>query len=105
MPAASQRRGGSRYPPNTDFIAAVISPSVARARVQHTPGAESPPLPVELVFKHNELLAKRLAALERDRAEFIRRELILEIEQERAAAVERAERQRKELEIEIERPQ
>jgi hypothetical protein len=79
--------------------------AVARALVQHTPGAESPPLPVELVFKHNELLSTRLAALEWDRAEAIRRELILEIERERAVAVERAERQRKELELEIERPQ
>ena len=79
--------------------------------VQHIPGAVSSFLPAELVPKHNELLEARLAALrldrleaERQRHEEMRRELVLEIERERAAAVERAARQRKELQLEIEEP-
>jgi hypothetical protein len=71
--------------------------------VHHRPGAGSPFVPVELVAKHNELLEDRLAALRLDRAEAVRRELVLEIERERAEALVRAERQRKELEIEVER--
>jgi hypothetical protein len=79
--------------------------------VHHAPGAASPFVPAELVLKHNELLAARLAALRSDRLEFerqrdeeMRRELVLEIERERAAAFERAARQRKELHLEIEEP-
>jgi hypothetical protein len=79
--------------------------------VHQTPGAASPFLPAELVPKYNELLEARLAALrddrleaERHRAEQMRRELVLEIERERTAALERAARQRKELHLEIEEP-
>jgi len=85
--------------------------AIRHVTVQHVPGADSPFLPAELVPKHNELLEARLAALrhdrleaERQRHEEMRRELVLEIERERAAAVERAARQRKELQLEIEEP-
>jgi len=79
--------------------------------VHQVPGAASPFLPAELVPKYNELLEARLAALrgdrleaERQRAEQMRRELVIEIERERTAALERAARQRKELHLEIEEP-
>jgi hypothetical protein len=82
-----------------------------RVTVHYAPDAESPFVPVELVPKHNELLAARLLELRRDRleaerrrGEAMRRELALEIEGERAAALERAARQRKELNLEIEGP-
>jgi hypothetical protein len=82
-----------------------------RVTVHHAPGAASPFVPAELVPKHNELLEARLGALRRDRleadrrrAEEMRRELVLEIERERAAALERAARQRKELNLEVEQP-
>jgi hypothetical protein len=85
--------------------------AVERLTVHHEPGATGPFVPVELVPKNNELLEARLAALrherfeaERQRAEEMRRELALEIERERAAALERAARQRKELRLEIEEP-
>jgi len=82
-----------------------------RVTVHHEPGAAIPFVPAELVPKHNELLEARLGALRRDRleadrrrAEEMRRELVLEIERERTAALERAARQRKELNLEIEPP-
>jgi len=82
-----------------------------RVTVHHEPGAADPFVPVELVPKNNELLEARLAALrdlrfdiERQRIEEMRRELALEIERERAAALERAARQRKELDLDVERP-
>ncbi len=85
--------------------------AIRHVTVHHVPGADSPFLPAELVPKHNELLEARLAALrhdrleaERQRHEEMRRELVLEIERERAAAVEQAARQRKELQLEIEEP-
>ena len=79
-----------------------------RVTVRHRPGAAGPTIAIELVPKHNELLEARLAAvrldIEHQRTEAMRRELTLEIERERAAALERAARQRKELELEIEQP-
>jgi hypothetical protein len=82
-----------------------------RVTVYHEAGATSPFVPAELVPKHNELLESRLAELrherlgaERQRLEEMRRELALEIERERAAALERAASQRKELNLEIEQP-
>lgn len=82
-----------------------------RVTVHHEPGATGPFIPAELVPKHNQLLEMRLADLrherleaERGRAEKMRRELSLEIERERTAALERAASQRKELNLEIERP-
>jgi hypothetical protein len=85
----------------------------ARAEVllQYAPGAPPPALPRELVVQRNRLLEKRLVELKRERvaaereqAESMRREILVEIDRERAAAKERAERQRKELDLEAERP-
>jgi hypothetical protein len=85
----------------------------ARAEIllQYAPGAPPPVLPRELVTQRNRLLEKRLVELKRERvaaereqAESMRREILVEIDRERAAARERAERQRKELELEAERP-
>jgi hypothetical protein len=85
--------------------------ATARVTVHHQPGARSPFVPAELVPKHNQLLEARLADLrherlevERERVEEMRRELTLEIERERAAALERAALQRKELRLEVEQP-
>ncbi len=76
---------------------------VAERRVQFVPGQASPTLPAELVGKRGELLRGRLAALEHERIETMRKELVIEIERERAAAEQRASRQLKILEIEVER--
>jgi hypothetical protein len=77
--------------------------------VHYAPGAEGGFVPEELVGKRNELLEARLIDLRRDRleverqrAEEARRDLSLEIERERAAAREAADRQRKELNLEVE---
>jgi hypothetical protein len=78
--------------------------AVQRVGVRHVPGAGVPPLPVELLPRHNALLAARLGELRHERAEAMRRELVLEIERERSAALARAARQRKELELEVETP-
>jgi hypothetical protein len=85
--------------------------ATAHITVHHQPGARSPFVPAELVSKHNRLLEARLAELrherlevERLRVEEMRRELTLEIERERAAALERAALQRKELRLEVEPP-
>ena len=78
--------------------------------VHYAPDVKSPPVPADLVAAHNRLLEKRLLelkqgreSLEAQRDEQARRELVVEIEQERAEAVERARKQRKELDLEIER--
>ncbi|HEX2486780.1 MAG TPA: vWA domain-containing protein [Myxococcota bacterium] len=75
--------------------------------LQYAPDAEMPDVPPEYVGARNALLEKRLATLkqvsvdiDRQAAEERRRELALEIERERAAALERAAIQRKELRIE-----
>ncbi len=70
--------------------------------VRQVPGAPDPLIPAELVPKHNQQLALRLAELRAENLEALRRELTLEIERERAAALERAARQRKELKLEVE---
>ena len=63
-----------------------------------------------LILVTSAALAGSLAILifwgsaDRRRAEEMRRELVLEIERERAAALERAARQRKELNLEVEPP-
>ncbi len=78
--------------------------------VYQQPGAPDPPVPAELVTRHNQLLETRLASLrrvrfeaERVQAERMRRELVIEIERERAAALTRAAQQRKELDLELDR--
>jgi hypothetical protein len=72
-----------------------------RLAVTRTTGREPPPLPAELLPRKNALLAARLEALDAERAERVRRELIIEIQTEREAARRRATRQRKELRIEV----
>ncbi len=78
--------------------------------VEYAPGTPDPNVPRPLLASRNELLERRLISIKRGRieiekqqAEQTRRELELEIQQERAKAAERAERQRKELELEVER--
>ncbi len=76
--------------------------------LHYAPDAEGPFVPRELVTKRNELLEARLVEIRRGRieveraaAEETRRELALEIERERAAANERADRQRKQLDLKL----
>jgi hypothetical protein len=71
----------------------------ARVLVHYAPGSARVPLPAELVARHNRLLQSRLLTLEVAQREKVRRELTLEIERERSAALERAARQRKELDL------
>jgi hypothetical protein len=75
-----------------------------RIVVRRVPGATSPVLPAELVPRHNALLAARLRRLEAKKLDRVRRELIVEIEQEREKAQQRAAQQRRELRIEVVRP-
>ncbi|MBW2392647.1 MAG: VWA domain-containing protein [Deltaproteobacteria bacterium] len=68
----------------------------------HTKAAAEPPIPAELVARRGNLLRGRLEALEMERIERIRKELVIEIERERDAAVRRSAQMRKELRIEVE---
>jgi hypothetical protein len=76
----------------------------AAVLVHYAPGSARAALPAELLGKYNELLQQRLLALSAAQRERIRRELILEIDRERARALERAGAQRKELELRAEQP-
>jgi hypothetical protein len=67
--------------------------------VHYAPGSARAPVPAELVAKYNQLLQQRLLDLGAAQRERMRRELILEIDRERARALERAGAQRKELEL------
>jgi hypothetical protein len=76
--------------------------------LQHAPGEVDPEIPRELVAQRNRLLERKLLELRRGRiaseraaAEQARKELVVEIQRERAKAAERAARQRKELELEV----
>jgi hypothetical protein len=69
--------------------------------VHYAPGAARAFVPAELLGKYNLLLQRRLLALGAEQRERIRRELTLEIERERASAVERAAAQRKELDLRV----
>ena len=73
--------------------------AIQRVRVRYTEGVGEAPMPVELVSKHNRLLEMRLESIQTRRLEIVRKELILEMETERKAALERAETQRKELDL------
>jgi hypothetical protein len=80
-----------------------------RVTVHYAPDAPSPALPPALVASRNRVLDLHLTLLRRERiaseqqqVEALRKQLALEIERERAQAVQRAARQRKQLEIEIE---
>jgi hypothetical protein len=71
------------------------------------PKGESPPIPAELAARRNRLLEeclrdakRRRQTAEEEHADQVRRELLVEIEKERAAARDRADAQRKELELE-----
>ena len=72
--------------------------------VHYAPGSARAVLPAELVGKYNQLLQQRLLDLGVRKRETIRRELILEIERERASALERAAAQRKELDLRVVEP-
>ena len=72
-------------------------------------GAPDPPVPADLAVQRNWLLEECLRELkqvrmsaERRRAEQLRKELMIEIDKERARARERAADQRKQLELELE---
>lgn len=78
--------------------------ALARVVVHYAPGAARPPLPVELVGRHNALLQRRVLELDVEKREQLRRELILEIARERERALERAAAQRKELDLRAETP-
>ncbi len=69
----------------------------------HAKAAQEPPVPAELVGRRGDLLRGRLEALEFERVERIRKDLVIEIERERDAAVRRAAQMRKELQIEVEK--
>jgi hypothetical protein len=71
----------------------------AEVLVHYAPGSARAALPAELLAKYNRLLQQRLLALGVAQRETLRRELILEIERERASALERAAAQRKELDL------
>jgi hypothetical protein len=72
--------------------------------VHYAPGSARAVLPAELVAKYNQLLQHRLLTLGVEQREKVRRELILEIERERASALERAAAQRKQLELRVVEP-
>jgi hypothetical protein len=79
--------------------------------VMMEPGAPTPTVPEELAAQRNWLLEEclrevkkvRLSA-EKERAEQVRKDLLVEIEKERAKARQRAEDQRKRLELGVEEP-
>jgi hypothetical protein len=73
--------------------------ALATVLVHYAPGSARAALPAELLARSNRLLQNRLLALGVEQRERVRRELILEIERERASALARAATQRKELEL------
>ncbi len=85
------------------------SEATADVSVGHAEGVKPVRLPRELVALRNQLLQERLinlkrgrVAAEREEAERTRKELLLDIQEERTRAQERAARQTKELELEVE---
>jgi hypothetical protein len=97
---------------NTVQISARSTDGVETIKVLHVvqePTAQPLPVPADLGIRHNRLLEDCLrdlkqlrVAAERDQAEKVRKELLLEIGRERAKARERVAEQRKQLELEIE---
>ena len=97
---------------NTIQIAARSTDGVEAVEVLHIvhePAAEPLPVPTDLGVRHNRLLEDCLRNLkhlrvsaEREQAERVRKELLLEIGRERAKARKRAAEQRKQLELEVE---
>ncbi len=87
------------------------SAATAEVSVAHAEGVKPTRLPRELVALRNRLLEQRLISLkrgnleaEREVAERTRKELLLQIQEERNAAQDRAQEQRKELELDAEEP-
>jgi hypothetical protein len=85
------------------------SEATAEVNIDYAPGVETIMLPRELIAQRNRLLEQRLVELKRgritveqQRVDAARKELLLEIEQERARAQKRAAQQRKELDLEVE---
>jgi hypothetical protein len=81
---------------------------VQTAVVTMAKDAPEVPVPAQLVVARNRLLEDCLQAIkqvrlsaERERAEQVRKDLLVEIERERAKARQRADEQRKKLEIEV----
>jgi len=77
--------------------------------VVHEPAAPALSVPADLGLRHNRLLEDCLRSLkqlrvaaEQEQAEKVRKELLLEIGEERAKARKRAAEQRKQLELEVE---
>jgi len=85
------------------------SETTAEISVGHAKGVKPVRLPRELVALRNQLLQERLLSLkrgriaaERDEVERTRKELLLEIREERARAQDRAAQQTKDLQLEVE---
>ncbi|MCP5059124.1 MAG: VWA domain-containing protein [bacterium] len=85
------------------------SETSAEVSVGHAEGVKPVRLPRELVALRNQLLQERLMnlkrgriAAERDEAERTRKDLLLDIREERARAQERAAEQTKDLQLEVE---
>jgi hypothetical protein len=76
--------------------------AAAEILVHYAPGSAPRLLPAELVERHNRLLQSRLLTLTVEQRERTRKELILEIETARRAALEQAEITRKQLELRAE---
>jgi hypothetical protein len=83
--------------------------ATSKIRVTLVKDAADPPVPSQLVVARNRLLENCLRSLkqvrisvEKERAEQIRKELLVEIERERREAIKRADEQRKQLELEVE---
>lgn len=83
-----------------------------RLQVRFDPEGESPAIPKSFSFQRNRLLEECLRDLrgnrrsaEARRAREIRKELVVEIERERAKALRRAAEQRKVLRLEVEEPE
>jgi len=83
--------------------------AVEMLHVVHEPAAQPLTVPADLGIRHNRLLEDCLRNLkqlrvvaEKQQAEKVRKELLLEIGRERAKARERAAEQRKQLELEVE---
>jgi hypothetical protein len=98
--------------PNTIQIAARSTDGIEALEtlhLVHEPAAEPLSIPADLGIRHNRLLEDCLRNLkqlrvvaEKEQAEKVRKELLLEIGRERAKARERAAEQRKQLELEVE---
>jgi hypothetical protein len=83
--------------------------AAAKIRVTMVKDAPDPPVPTQLVVARNRLLENCLRSIkqvrmsvEQERAEQIRKQLLVEIERERHEARQRAEEQRKRLKLEVE---